>query len=271
MHISPAILDKEGALEPAEWRAIQSHVVIGQLLLQNMPGIDPRAARAVLEHHERCDGSGYPTGKIEEQLDIIGQIVGMADSLLAIRVNQFAKCGRNLRDAFPYLQMNADTHFHSVYRAMCTILQKSGLQRSCVNPFDTVPLLVQHLLNRGTKLKSTAMLLEYVLEIVPSLPDGRELAKVAKVVGPVVTMIQASGLMRDETFVWLETMSPHPDQESIEELVDIELMQNELYWQLKKAARTIGEYLEKEGDAIDGQHREQLQNIAGTIPGFLAA
>lgn len=271
MHIAPAILNKQGVLEAAQWRAIQSHVVIGQLLLKNMPGIDPRAARAVLEHHERCDGSGYPAGKTEEQLDILGQIVGIADSLQAIRMNQFAESGRNLRDALPYLQMNINTHFYPVYRAMCGILQKAGLERTCVNSFDNVSSLVLHLLKRGTMLKGTVALLEHVLEIIPSLPDGRGLAKLTKVVTPVLAMIRASGLVRDEIFVWLETLPPHPEQGCVEELVDIELMQNELCWQLKKVARATGEYLDKQGAAIDARHCEQLRNIAGTIPGFLAA
>lgn len=117
LHIPLEIVNKSGELTVAEWRALQSHVVMGQMLMKNIKGISPRGAVAVLEHHERCNGSGYPTGKTEEQLDVLGQIVGMAESILALRMKQFAACGRNLRDALPYLRMNASTFTVAVYNA----------------------------------------------------------------------------------------------------------------------------------------------------------
>ena len=121
LHISGDIIKQEKELTPDEWRAIQCHVVVGQVMLQKIGGKKSNAAKAVLEHHERCDGSGYPYGRTSEQLDIMGQIIGMADTVIAIRINKFAKSGRNLRNILPCLKMNKYTHFLKVYNAVCCI------------------------------------------------------------------------------------------------------------------------------------------------------
>lgn len=52
LHISPEIIRKTGSLTAPEWRAIQSHVVVGHIVLERTAGIPARVARAVLEHHE---------------------------------------------------------------------------------------------------------------------------------------------------------------------------------------------------------------------------
>ncbi len=101
MHINPAILSKKSDFSGPEWRANQSHVVVGKIFLESTPGIQPRMARAALEHHERCDGSGYPAGKTDEQLDVLGQVVGMAHSIQSMRMHQFERRGRNVMDLLP--------------------------------------------------------------------------------------------------------------------------------------------------------------------------
>src|SRR3569832_1479836 len=128
LHLPPAVINKKEELNPEEWRAMQSHVVVGQVFLTSVPGLDPRVARAVLEHHERSDGTGYPVGKLDDDLELLSKVLGMADSLQAIRVNRFAPHDRTLGDAVPYLQKNDTTHSDEVYRAMSAYLRRSGLQ-----------------------------------------------------------------------------------------------------------------------------------------------
>ena len=55
---------------------------IGKLLIPsdilNQP-LDPHIKNAALMHHERCDGSGYPTGLTEDYIDNFAMIVAIAD------------------------------------------------------------------------------------------------------------------------------------------------------------------------------------------------
>lgn len=246
LHISPAILDKRGGLEPAEWRAIQAHVVIGKLLLESIPGIHPRAARAVLEHHERCDGSGYPVGRTEEDLDELGQIVGLADSIQAIRIQQFEKKGRNLRDLKPYLLLNTTTHFYPVFKATCQIIDRSELKPTLVDPEADIAALAKRLLQRGQAVRQAVNILTQprVYEISAAHSDYSVGRSLLKITSHVLVMTAQSGLVNQDLYGWLDRISREANPDTLLELNDLDLMLNELSWQVNNARRAFDAFVE---------------------------
>ena len=77
------ILCKPGKITPAEYRLIKDHVQAGYDLLKNVT-FPWDISRAVLEHHERLDGSGYPNHLIGDQVSIEGRILAVADVVEAM-------------------------------------------------------------------------------------------------------------------------------------------------------------------------------------------
>jgi HD-GYP domain-containing protein (c-di-GMP phosphodiesterase class II) len=61
--VSRAILDKPGRPTPDEWEVIRSHPGAGVVACAGMR-LDPGAFAAILSHHEKLDGSGYPDGRV---------------------------------------------------------------------------------------------------------------------------------------------------------------------------------------------------------------
>lgn len=76
--IPESILNKPGKLSSAEFEVIKNHPIYGYNLLQNK-GLDKRILNATLQHHERCDGSGYPNKLKGYELDSFAKIVAIAD------------------------------------------------------------------------------------------------------------------------------------------------------------------------------------------------
>jgi response regulator RpfG family c-di-GMP phosphodiesterase len=265
LHIPLEIVNKTGELTVVEWRAMQSHVVVGQILLKNTKNVHPRAPIAVIEHHERCDGSGYPVGKTEEQLDVLGQIIGIADSVLSIRLYQFSKHGRNFRDALPYLHMNSATHSSAVYNAMHALLIKSKLQPTQVNTFQTSSALVNHLAARGNQLKNVVTVLEELLDLALLSGVGTEAKRLYKVTQPVVRMISSSGLLREEILAWLQLLQQQPDDSALGELIESELMQNELYWQIKKVQRMLNDFVEQKVASLSTDDQARVLRIQSSM------
>jgi putative nucleotidyltransferase with HDIG domain len=74
--IDPQILNKKESLSKSEQEAVRQHAIIGYKIVQNR-NIDGRVKQAVLSHHERCDGSGYP-------LKIKGNAIGEFPRIVAI-------------------------------------------------------------------------------------------------------------------------------------------------------------------------------------------
>lgn len=78
--IPEKILHKPGRLSPDEFEVVKSHISIGLNLLQHGQSEVCRMARLIIaSHHERFDGSGYPSGKRGMRIPLIGQIVAVAD------------------------------------------------------------------------------------------------------------------------------------------------------------------------------------------------
>lgn len=72
------ILNKPGKLSSSEFEIIKNHPIYGHNLLKGR-GMDSRILNATLQHHERCDGSGYPNGLKDDEIDSFAKIIAIAD------------------------------------------------------------------------------------------------------------------------------------------------------------------------------------------------
>ena len=59
LHIDPSLLDTSKEIDIEQWRQIHTHPLIGFLILNEQHELNPGIKNAILEHHERLDGSGY--------------------------------------------------------------------------------------------------------------------------------------------------------------------------------------------------------------------
>lgn len=81
--IPAEILNKPGILKPIEFELMKQHAEEGYNTLKNIEFPWP-IAEIVYQHHERCDGSGYPRGLTRDQLLQAALILGVADVVEAI-------------------------------------------------------------------------------------------------------------------------------------------------------------------------------------------
>jgi HD-GYP domain-containing protein (c-di-GMP phosphodiesterase class II) len=78
--IPSQILDKPGKLTDEEYAVIKTHTTYGGKLLDHVEGEIMTMGRTIaLEHHERCDGKGYPKGLKDGEISPYGKIVAVAD------------------------------------------------------------------------------------------------------------------------------------------------------------------------------------------------
>ncbi|WP_319764209.1 HD-GYP domain-containing protein [Maridesulfovibrio sp.] len=83
------VLNKPGKLTDAEYEIMKSHSLKGLAVLQDVDGLDEAVLRGVVEHHERYDGSGYPSGVMGENIHPFGRIIAISDvydALTSVRV-----------------------------------------------------------------------------------------------------------------------------------------------------------------------------------------
>ncbi len=95
--IPDEILGKPAALDEAEWTLMKAHPEIGLSILGDSQS--RRALLAVLYHHERLDGSGYPYGLEADSIPIEARIVAVADTYDALTSDRPYRTARSSREA----------------------------------------------------------------------------------------------------------------------------------------------------------------------------
>ncbi|MDQ7005643.1 MAG: HD domain-containing phosphohydrolase [Acidobacteriota bacterium] len=74
------LLHRDSGLTDLEWAEVMSHPERGVTMLREAGWDDPLCLDVCANHHERCDGSGYPRGLHREQISLAARMVAIADT-----------------------------------------------------------------------------------------------------------------------------------------------------------------------------------------------
>ena len=108
--VSELILLKPGPLTPDERSLIEQHPRVGYRLVEQIPELAD-AAVAILHHHERWDGDGYPSGLRGDKIPLEARLVAVADAFSAMLTDR-PYCGAmSLDEACAELRRCAGTQF----------------------------------------------------------------------------------------------------------------------------------------------------------------
>ena len=78
------ILWKPERLTSEEYRLVMRHTTIGYNFLKNFGTFNDHVLNATLQHHERCDGTGYPKALANEEIDIFAKYIAIIDTYEAM-------------------------------------------------------------------------------------------------------------------------------------------------------------------------------------------
>ena len=108
--IPDAILRKNGPLDSDEWSMVQSHPLLGWNILRQVKLLEP-ALPAILEHHEKLDGTGYPHALCGEKISLMGRIVAVADVFDAMTSDRPYRKALQVAEVIDYMLANSDIIF----------------------------------------------------------------------------------------------------------------------------------------------------------------
>ncbi len=77
--ISHEILNKQGSLDSNEYIILRNHVIEGEKILRTHKEISKESFDAVLQHHEKLTGKGYPMKLHDSEIKLSGRITAIAD------------------------------------------------------------------------------------------------------------------------------------------------------------------------------------------------
>jgi HD-GYP domain-containing protein (c-di-GMP phosphodiesterase class II) len=123
--IPDAILQKQGKLTAEEYADVKKHSQTGKNILGQVKMLEPMLP-AILEHHERLDGSGYPFGLKDQQISRMGRIVAVADVFDAMTSTRPYRKALAVSDVLEYLEGQAGILFdEACVGALIRIIQRA--------------------------------------------------------------------------------------------------------------------------------------------------
>ena len=108
--IRDGVLLKPGPLTDSEYQEMQLHPIIGAHMVEKLNCLHG-CIDAVLFHHERIDGYGYPYGIKGDEIPIIARITSIADAYDAMTTNRVYRKALSHEQALEEVIRNSGTQF----------------------------------------------------------------------------------------------------------------------------------------------------------------
>ena len=247
LHIDKTVLNKKETLTADEWRQIKAHPIIGQNIINAIPSLPETVGIAILEHHERNDGTGYPAGKFSRELSAAGSIVALADSSVAV-LERLRKNGRNLRDLIPILQINQKAHDYQVYEALLLSLKRSDLNQQGIIRNKDMPEYINKQLSSISLLSSWIDVIDRSLNPIGFTHKNRKIHAMQSVFINVAITITGSGILNESYSQFLEQAKTEKSVSEFREIEDVSLMLNEVHFHLDRLVTMMREYVDLEAN-----------------------
>jgi HD-GYP domain len=128
------ILDKDEPLTPEEWEIMKKHPEIGYRIALANPEL-AHIAEAILHHHERWDGQGYPLGAKGQEIPLISRILAIADSYDVMISGRPYQPGFSQEEALQEIISCAGTQFDpELTLIFIDLIRSRGQKSSPINP-----------------------------------------------------------------------------------------------------------------------------------------
>ncbi len=144
------IINKPGRLTPEEFEVIKQHPALAEKHLKERGLVNDNVCRAIVGHHEKLDGTGYPYHLKDNEIHPYAKILAVADVYDALTSNRPYRTPSPPNEAIEYIMGGIDTHFDE--RVVKAFLRK-------VAPFPT-----------GSRVKLSNGETAYVIKNYPDQP-----------------------------------------------------------------------------------------------------
>ncbi|MDA8065726.1 MAG: HD-GYP domain-containing protein [Thermaerobacter sp.] len=112
--IPDTTLNKPGPLDEDEWEAMRGHPLVGRDMVHryfNGEALRTKITTGIMFHHEKWDGSGYPTGLRGKEIPVLARILCLADVFDAMTSERSYHPPRPMEEARAYICQGAGSHF----------------------------------------------------------------------------------------------------------------------------------------------------------------
>ncbi|MFB6725375.1 HD-GYP domain-containing protein [Kribbella sp. NPDC056345] len=141
------IIQKPGRLDDSEMDAIRLHPARGVELIGNIPFLE-EVKSAVLHHHEKYDGTGYPAGLSGTNIPYFARIIGIVDAFDCLTSTRSYRPARSVDETLQILLQDRYTHFDpQLVDAFVEVIRRDGWKAAAADqpaPDESVQAPIDH-------------------------------------------------------------------------------------------------------------------------------
>ena len=108
------LLNTARSLKEDEFEIMKGHALAGFEVLQESQGVPKTVKLGILEHHERHNGSGYPYGKQDDEISVMGQMLSIVDVYDALTSKRVYKPPLMPYTAVSFIYSQRGQHFEPI-------------------------------------------------------------------------------------------------------------------------------------------------------------
>ena len=123
--IPESILTKTGRLTIEEFEMVKQHVEMSITIIKHLPSLN-HVIPAVIGHHERWDGKGYPRGLMGENIPLAARCLSITDAFDAMTSNRPYRPCLSVNDALNEIERNMGTQFDPLITNIFVKLVRDG-------------------------------------------------------------------------------------------------------------------------------------------------
>ncbi|MGH3465223.1 MAG: HD-GYP domain-containing protein [Kribbellaceae bacterium] len=145
--VPTSVIRKPGKLDDSEWDAIRLHPARGVELIGDIPFLE-EVKSAVLHHHEKYDGTGYPAGLSGKRIPYFARMIGIVDAFDCLTSTRSYRPARSVEETLAILIQDRNTHFDpALVDAFVEVIRREGWKAAAVEqpaPDATVEAAIDH-------------------------------------------------------------------------------------------------------------------------------
>lgn len=243
LSIPPEYFQESKGENPQHWQKIQQHTTYSAELLRGIHGVDADCIRAVMEHHETIDGTGYPKGKIKSQLNEYGQMLHILDNIYITYCKHFKIRGRTLHDLVPIIQMTTFSMTDHFSKILIGLFNKtSTTQHHCIA--DTlVSSAIKLIKSNAGEIQSFLDITEDFIRQIGSEHKDIRLLILQKMSSLIKTITANCGIVNSAYLRWLDQVEKEQLKFAYRELEDVLLMTQEIQGHISNYKKRLVIYL----------------------------
>ncbi len=222
-----------------ERKTMQGHCELGREMLNAIKRFPTRVSRAVWEHHENLDGTGYPLGRLSAMISRHGQMLNALDCLQAIYVKRYKPASRTLFDLVAVLRMNGHGRFGAQGKRLIAVLSELPENSARCVPDEQMPGFIDTVRDRHSYITSCVDSVNLLATEIGFRHNDPRLFALQNTIIHISVAISQSGLINDAYVRWLKQVESELLVHAYREVEDAFLLMLEILYHLEKLKQKI--------------------------------